>query len=509
MGEQDSKAEADPSRVGEHERAEAETETKLENLNKIKEKGIDPYPSKVGDRIPTQEALKKEGEKVSVAGRVMSIREHGKSIFADVLDETGKIQIYLKVDLLGEEKFADFKLIDVGDIIEAHGEVFKTQAGEISIKAEDYKILTKTLVPIPSSWYGLRDVEVRYRKRFLDLIVNKNSREILETRSRLISFLRRFMDENGFIEVETPILQLIPGGAAAKPFITHYNILDHDFYLRIAPELYLKRLTVGGLEKVYEIGRAFRNEGLSHMHNPEFTIFEFYWAYVDYEFLMEFTEKMVKEAIKEIKGTLQIEHQGKKIDFEKPFEKITFRELVLRDCGIDIDQFKDYESLKAEVEAKGIGLNLDEVKVWSKLVDELYKKVSREKIIEPIFVVDHPIELTPLAKKKEDDLTKAQRFQLVCGGGLELANAYTELNDPLDQQQRFKQQLEMKKAGWDETQDFDADFIEALKVGLPPTAGWGMGIERFVMLLCDQYSIKEVIAFPTLRPKGKEGETSQ
>ncbi|MDH4358701.1 MAG: lysine--tRNA ligase [Candidatus Berkelbacteria bacterium] len=488
-------------------KAEAETETKLENLNKLKEKGVNPYPSKVKDRILINEALKKEGERVSVAGRTVSIREHGKSLFADIYDESGKIQIYLKIDLLGEEKFNGFKLIDVGDIIEASGEVFKTQAGEISIKVEDYRLLAKTLAPIPSSWYGLRDVEVRYRKRFLDYIVNEKARDNLKTRSRLISFLRRFMDENDFIEVETPILQAIPGGAAAKPFVTHCNILDHDFYLRIAPELYLKRLTVGGFEKVYEIGRAFRNEGLSHMHNPEFTIFEFYWAYVDYEFLMEFTEKMVKEAVKEIKGSLQIEYQGKKIDFEKPFGKITFRDLVMQDCGIDIDQFKDFESLKNEILAKDIKIEtMNEVKVWSKLVDELYKKVSREKIIEPIFVVDHPVELTPLAKKKEDDPTKAQRFQLVTGGGLELVNAYTELNDPLDQEQRFKQQLEMKKAGWEETQDFDANFIEALKVGLPPTAGWGMGIERFVMLLTDQYSIKEVIAFPTLRPKNKEGE---
>lgn len=478
-----------------------ETEAKLDNLNKLKEKGVNPYPSKSEARILAEQAKQKEGESVWIAGRILSIREHGGSTFADVQDESGKIQIYLKEDLLNDA-YEDFKLVDVGDIIEAYGEIFTTKMGEKTLKVEKYKLLTKTLAPLPKSWYGLKDVEIRYRKRFLDFVVNEQAKSNIQVRSKLISFLRSFMDKNGFIEIETPILQSVAGGAAAKPFVTHYNILEHDFYLRIAPELFLKRLVVGGFEKVYEIGRAFRNEGLSHMHNPEFTIFEFYWAYSDYEKLMEFTEKMVVDAVKEIKGSLAIEYQEQKIDFTPPYERITFRDLILRDSGIDINELRDYEQLKRVVEEKEIKIEgLGEVKVWSKLVDELYKKVSRAKIIKPTFLIDHPIELTPLAKKKEDDPTKAQRFQLVIGGGFEVVNAYSELNDPLDQEERFKQQLEMKKAGWDETQDLDENFVEALKVGLPPTAGWGMGIERFVMILTNQYSIKEVIPFPTLKPE--------
>jgi lysyl-tRNA synthetase class 2 len=449
-----------------------------------------------------EKAKEKEGEKLWVAGRVTSIREHGGSTFADLADSSDKIQIYIKEDVVGAEAYADFKLVDVGDIVQAFGEVFTTKMGEKTVKAEEYNLLTKTLVPLPKSWYGLKDVELRYRKRYLDFVVNDEAKKIIKTRARLISFLRKFMDDNGFIEIETPILQSILGGASAKPFITHYNILDHDFYLRIAPELYLKKLVVGGFEKVYEIGRAFRNEGLSHMHNPEFTIFEFYWAYSDYEKLMEFTEKMVSETVKEIKGDLKISYQEQEIDFTPPYERITFRDLILRDCGIDIGQYKDFEGLKNKIAEKGIKLEtIDEAKVWPKLVDELYKKVSRPKIVKPIFLINHPVELIPLAKRVEDDPTKVQSFQLVCAGGFEIIKAYTELNDPLDQEQRFKEQLQLKKAGWDETQEMDESFVDALKVGLPPTAGWGMGIERFAMILTDQYSIKEVIPFPTLRPE--------
>ena len=480
----------------------SEAQAKLQNLESLKQKGVNPYLSKSENRTLAEEAKQKDGQKFWVAGRVTSIRGHGGSTFADLVDSSGKIQIYLKEDLVGAENYTDFKLVDVGDIIEVYGEIFTTKMGEKTLKVEKYKLLTKTLVPLPKSWFGLKDTELRYRKRYLDFVVNDEARKTILTRARLISYLRKFMDENGFIEIETPILQSILGGASAKPFITHYNILDHDFYLRIAPELFLKKLVVGGFEKVYEIGRAFRNEGLSHMHNPEFTIFEFYWAYSDYEKLMEFTEKMVSEAVKEIKGDLKIKYQDNEIDFTAPYDRITFRDLVLRDCGIDIDENKTFEGLKKEIEAKGIKLeNTGEAKVWPKLVDELYKKVSRPKIIKPIFLINHPVELMPLAKKVEEDPTKVQSFQLICGGGLEVVKAYTELNDPLDQEQRFKDQLEMKKAGWDETQDMDESFVDALKVGLPPTAGWGMGIERFAMILTDQYSIKEVIPFPTLRPE--------
>jgi len=309
------------------------------------------------------------------------------------------------------------------------------------------------------------------------------------------------MNKSGFVEVETPVLQMIPGGAAAKPFITHYNILKQDMYLRISPELYLRRMVVGGFEKVFEIGKNFRNEGLSHMHNPEFTMMEFYWAYQDYRGLMEFTQDLISTVIKNTKKSLEVEYQGDIINFAPPYRIVSFRDLVMTDCGIDIFKYPDFDSLKKEVNKKGIELDFKSITVWVKLVDELYKKVSRPKIVEPIFLVDHPIELTPLAKAHDNNPRIAQRFQLVCGKGIELINAYTELNDPLEQEKRFSEQVKMSKQGWDESAMMDQDFVEALKYGLPPTAGWGMGIERIAMLLTDNYSIKEVIPFPTLKNK--------
>jgi lysyl-tRNA synthetase class 2 len=315
----------------------------------------------------------------------------------------------------------------------------------------------------------------------------------------LIDSLRNFLKKQGFIEVETPILQSIPGGASAKPFVTHFNILKQDMYLRIAPELYLKRLVVGGFEKVFEIGRQFRNEGLSHMHNPEFTSLEFYWAYQDYESLMKFTEELISTAVKESSGSFKVNYQGDELNFAPPYPRITFDALIEKDCGINIYQYPDFEDLKKEVIKQKIDLNFKDIKVWPKLVDELYKKVSRPKIIQPIFVIDHPLVLVPLAKAKEDDPMKSQTFQLVCAGGIELLKAYTEQNDPKEQEERFKEQVKLSKAGWDESNMMDENFIEALKYGLPPTAGWGMGIERFAMILTNQYSIKEVIPFPTLK----------
>jgi len=309
------------------------------------------------------------------------------------------------------------------------------------------------------------------------------------------------MNKDGFIEIETPILQPIPGGAAAKPFITHYNILKQDMYLRIAPELYLKRLIVGGFEKVYEIGRNFRNEGLSHMHNPEFTMMEFYWAYKNYLDLMKFTEVLIETTVMQVKKTLKIRYQGNEINLAPPYPRITFDALIEKDCGINIYQYPNFKDLREQVLKKKIDLNFKEIKVWAKLVDELYKKVSRPKIIQPIFIVDHPLALIPLAKAKEDEPQKVQSFQLVLAGGIELVKAYTELNDPLEQERRLREQAKMRKAGYDESEMMDENFIESLKYGLPPTAGWGLGIERLVMLLTDQYSIKEVIPFPTLKNK--------
>jgi lysyl-tRNA synthetase, class II len=475
-----------------------EAATRKEKLQKIIDLGIDPYPAKSNKRTYIETALEKVGDKFWVAGRITSMRGHGKSTFADITDDSGKIQAYFKLDQIGEEKYAFLDLLDEGDIVEIFGEVFITKMGETTIKVEEFNLLSKSLLPAPSQWYGLKDVELRYRKRTLDFITNQNSREIIKTRSKTISVLRKQMEKEGFIEVETPILQPIPGGAAAKPFVTHYNILEHDFYLRIAPELYLKRLVSGGFEKVFEIGRTFRNEGLSHMHNPEFTMFEFYWAYKDYNDLMDFTQLLIPETIKEVTGSLKVKYQDTEIDFAPPYPRVTLRELILKDSDIDIDKFNDFESLKAEIEDKKINIDMTDITVWSKLVDELYKKVSRPKIIQPTFVTNQPIEIVPLAKA---DGKKAQMFQLVLGYGIELIKAYSELNNPIEQEERIREQMEMRKAGFEEGERLDKNYIESLSYGMPPTAGWGMGIDRFLMLLTNQYSIKEVIPFPTLRPE--------
>jgi len=478
-----------------------ESLSRLEKLEQIKKGGKSPYPSSVCKNLSIKDARSKKNKKVAVAGKLLSIRNHGKSTFMDLRDQSGSIQLYFKKDVLGDEKYDFINLLDSGDYIDASGEVFTTKAGEITIRVENFSLLSKTLLPIPDSWYGLKDVETRYRKRHLDMLINEQVRRTLETRSKIINNLRSFMNKSGFVEVETPVLQMIPGGAAAKPFITHYNILKQDMYLRISPELYLKRMVVGGFEKVFEIGKNFRNEGLSHMHNPEFTMMEFYWAYQDYRGLMEFTQDLISTVIKNTKKSLEVEYQGDIINFAPPYRIVSFRDLVMTDCGIDIFKYPDFDSLKKEVNKKGIELDFKSITVWVKLVDELYKKVSRPKIVEPIFLVDHPIELTPLAKAHDNNPRIAQRFQLVCGKGIELINAYTELNDPLEQEKRFSEQVKMSKQGWDESAMMDQDFVEALKYGLPPTAGWGMGIERIAMLLTDNYSIKEVIPFPTLKNK--------
>lgn len=478
-----------------------ETEARKDNLEKLKKQKVNPYPSAVEKAQTVKECLALMDKKVATAGRLESIRAHGKSTFADLGDASGSIQIFFKTDELEGDSYDLTKLLNTGDYIQVKGEVFTTKAGETTILVSEFKLLAKTLLPIPDQWYGLKDVETRYRQRYLDMLMNKKVRQNLITRSKITANLRDFMDSEGFIEVETPILQPIPGGTSAKPFATHYNILKQDMYLRIAPELYLKRMVVGGFEKVYEIGRNFRNEGLSHMHNPEFTMMEFYWAYQDYESIMEFTEKLMANIVEKTLGKTKISYQKNKINFEPPYTRITFDELIKKDCGIDIYKYPKFEDLKKEVEKKKIQLNWSDIKVWVKLVDELYKKVSRPKIVQPTFVIDHPLVLTPLAKAKDDEPEKAQRFQLVVGGGMEIINAYTELNDPQEQEDRFKDQVKMSKKGYEEAAMMDKDYIRALKYGLPPTAGWGMGIERLTMLLTDQYSIKEVIPFPTLKNK--------
>jgi len=479
----------------------SEREIRLEKLEQLKKLGINPYPQQVPDFTTVGETLKKnEGDTSAVVGRLAGIREHGKSTFFDLKDEDDKIQLYCKFDEVGEKPYGMLHLLDVGDFLWAEGEIFVTKAGEKSLKVKNYQLLAKSLLPIPEHWHGLSDVETRYRSRALDFKINEEARKLIQTRSQVVELIRHFFLRHSFMEVHTPVLQPIPGGAAAKPFITHYNTLEADFYLRVAPELYLKRLIAGGFNRVFEIGPSFRNEGLSHMHNPEFYSCEAYWAYQDYMGFLKVTQDLVQELVKKVHGSLKIKYQGQTIDFSGDFPVKKYADIVKEDTGIDLEENNTFAKLKAAVDKAGITFEGQKITVWSELVDELFKKVSRPNIVQPIFVIDHPIETTPLAKRGRDNPNIAERFQLVCCGGFELTNAYTELNDPIDQELRFREQMKLAESGWEEAQVLDENFIEALKFGMPPTTGWAIGIERIVMVLTDQHSIKEVIPFPTLRP---------
>ncbi len=476
--------------------------SRLNKLEEIKKLGIDPYPAKLqfSGRIQANEALKKLGKSVVVAGRLMAWREHGGSIFADLEDESGKIQLFFKKDVLGEKKFGFLELLDFGDFIEVKGKVFKTKAGEITIEVGDYNLLTKSIRPLPSKWHGLKDVEERYRQRYVDLILNEQVRKIFEIRSALITALRHFLDEAGFIEVETPILQPIYGGAAAKPFITHHNVLDTDLYLRISDELYLKRLIVGGFEKVYEVGKDFRNEGVDRAHNPEFTQLEFYWAFADYDDLMKFTEEMLSTVIKKVVGTIKIKFEGEEIDFTPPWKRISYQEAIFERTKIDINKENNEEKLLKAIKRGKINLNLEGAVGFGAVLDSLYKKTTRPNLKGPLFLTDRPTEFVSLAKRQEDDASKTASFQLLVRG-VELINAYNELNDPLDQAERWQESEKLGKKGLVEHEAFDEDYIRALEYGMPPTAGWGVGIDRLCCFLTNAPSLKEVILFPTLRPK--------
>ena len=482
------------------EQSRPEAEIRLGKLDQLKKLGINPYPSATSDHIVIEEVRrKKDGTKVATVGRLTSIRKHGKIAFLDLIHEDEKIQLFCSID--NKEVFELIDLLDTGDYVWTEGELFTTKAGELTIKLAKLTLLAKALLPIPELWNGLEDVETRYRQRALDFKTNPEARKIIETRAKIINTLRTFLERHGFIEITTPVLQPIPGGATAKPFITKYNVMDADFYLRVSDELYLKRLVVGGFERVFEIGPDFRNEGISHMHNPEFTMCEFYWAYQTHEGLMKITQDLIQEIVKVACGSLKIEYQSQKLDFSGDFAVKKYRDLIKDETGIDIGKEETFAKLDAAVKAKKIIFEGQKIKVWSELVDELFKKEVRPHIVAPTFVTDYPISTAPLAKKYEHDPETAQKFQLIVAGGFELVNAYSELNDPLDQEARFKEQAKMKEAGWDEAQMLDENYIEALKYGMPPTAGWGMGIDRMVMILTNQHSIKEVIPFPTLRPK--------
>jgi lysyl-tRNA synthetase class 2 len=470
---------------------------RLDKLGKIKSVS-NPYPQpNLKDKNTVAEAREMLDKKVILAGRIMSKRGQGKIMFADLHDRTGKIQLFFQQNVLGE-RIKDTKLLDLGDIITASGTVFKTQAGEITVNVESFQILSKNLRPLPEKWHGLKDVEERYRQRYVDLIVNPDVRKVFETRTKILTEMRRFLDDHGFMEVETPILQPIYGGASAKPFITHHNLLDMDMYLRISDELYLKRLIVGGLEKVYEVSRDFRNEGVSRFHNPEFTQIEFYWSYVDYEVLMQFTQELIQHVLKIVKGTTKISYQGTELDFGPDFQRVTFKDAILNVTGIDIDKIKTEEEFKAVIKETNLKVDLSDAIGLGAYFDALYKEHVRPTIIQPTYVMDYPSEMIALAKRKENDPTKIASFQLLACG-TEMLKAYNELNDPKDQADRWLEEQKLADKGSEIASQFDSDYIRALEYGMPPTAGWGMGIDRFTQFITDQPTIKDVILFPAMK----------
>ncbi len=474
----------------------------------LREMGINPYPPRSKRTHTAAEAKKlfeegklKEDQNVSLVGRVRFIRKMGKASFAHIEDGSGRIQIFLRINDLGEEKYNFFKkMVDVGDFIGVTGPIFRTKTGEITCKVLDLEILTKTLHPLPDKWHGLKDVEVRYRHRYVDLMMNEDVRQIFVTRAKLVRAIREYLDSNGFLEVETPILQPIYGGAAARPFITHHNQLHQDLYLRISFELYLKRLIVGGYERVYEIGRDFRNEGVSYKHNPEFTQVEFYEAYTDYRGVMKRAEEMIAYAAEKALGTLKIEYEGHEIDLTPPWRRLSLREAILEASGIDYDEYPTAESLGEAMREKG--LSVDPKASRAKLIDSLIGTFVEPNLIQPTFLVDYPVEMSPLAKRSPENPNVAERFEGFIGG-MEICNAFSELNDPDDQLERFKEQAKARAAGDEEATPIDEDFVLALRYGMPPTGGFGMGIDRLTMVMTGKPSIREVILFPHLRSKEK------
>ncbi len=466
---------------------------RLTKLAKLKKLGADPYPGTITRKQTIAKARSLQGRDVAVAGRVMGMRGHGKIGFWDITDGTGKIQIFYKSDKISD-------LIDLGDFVAVQGAVDKTKVGEVTVFAKNFQIISKAVRPLPGEWSGLKDIEERYRQRYVDLIVNPEVRDIFLTRSRVVTFLRAFLDSDGFIEVDTPVLQPIYGGAQAKPFVTHHNALDVDLYLRISDELYLKRLIVGGFDRVYEIGRDFRNEGIDRAHNPEFTMLEFYWAYADYEDLMKYTETMISSLVKELKGSYKVMFQGTELNFAAPWPRTSYRDVVLQYSGIDINESDDEKKLLAAVKAKKIKLDLTGVVGYGALLDTLYKATARPHLTGPMYLTDRPTAFVALAKRLPKDPTKTASFQLLVAGK-EMLNAYNELNDPEDQAARWHESEKLGAKGQTEHEAFDEDYIRALEYGMPPTAGWGLGIDRLVSILTDQPNIKDVILFPTLRPE--------
>ena len=473
-----------------------------EKLAKLQEMGRDPFVQSRYDRTNYSMDIKNnfeemEGKVVKIAGRIMSKRLQGKAGFIDIQDQEGRIQCYVRKDRIGEEEYDLFKTYDIGDIIGLEGEVFKTKKEEISVKANAVVLLSKSLQVLPEKYHGLKDQDIRYRQRYVDLIVNPEVKDAFLTRTKALKALRSFLDERGFLEVETPILNTIAGGANARPFVTHHNTLDIPMYLRIANELYLKRLIVGGFDKVYEMGRMFRNEGMDVNHNPEYTAMELYQAYADYEDMMKITEELISHMAEVATGSTVVNYQGTEIDFKPPWRRMTMIECVKEYTGVDFDTIETDEEALAIAREKGIeitpGMRRGEV------INAFFEEFGEDKLIQPTFITHHPVEVSPLAKRNAEDPRKTDRFEAFANKW-ELANAFSELNDPIDQKGRFMDQLRKKELGDDEACDMDEDFINALEVGLPPTGGLGIGIDRVMMLLTNSASIRDVILFPTMKP---------
>ncbi|AET65853.1 lysyl-tRNA synthetase (class II) [Desulfosporosinus orientis DSM 765] len=480
---------------------------RLDKLEMFRQADINPFADRYVRTHKTSEILDRfeelEGQEVSLAGRIMSKRDQGKVIFTHIQDIDGRLQIYIRMDDLGQAMFELISKFDVGDIIGVQGKVFRTKRGEISIHAKEVTLLSKAMRPLPEKFHGLTNVETRYRRRYLDLVMNPDVRKVFVTRSKIIRFMREFLEERDFLEVETPTLHTIPGGAAARPFITHHNALDIDLYLRIALELPLKRLIVGGLEKVFEIGRTFRNEGISIKHNPEFTMMELYQAYANYEDIMELTEEMIAHIVQRIHGTLEITYQGQALQFKTPWRRLPMLDGILEYSGVDFKDIATDEQALLVAKEKGLHVAADASR--GKIINEFFEAFVEPNLIQPTFIIGHPVEISPLAKRNAKQPEYTDRFEAFIFGR-ELANAFSELNDPIDQRQRFEAQVAERAKGDDEAHSMDEDFVQALEYGLPPTGGLGIGIDRLVMLLTDSASIRDVILFPTMRPRDESAQ---
>ncbi|MGE5676502.1 MAG: lysine--tRNA ligase [Pseudomonadota bacterium] len=479
-----------------------------DKLEALKEAGRNPFEILKYDQTHHSRDIKDkfdelEGKDVTIAGRLMSFRDMGKASFCDVQDRYGKVQTYIKQDEIGEEEYKVFKTYDIGDIVGIKGFVFKTRRGEISVHVKEITLLCKSLQPLPEKWHGLKDTEIRYRQRYVDLIVNEDVRDTFYKRTQIIKSIREFLDAKDYIEVDTPILATIASGAAARPFITHSNALDIDLYLRIATELYLKRLIVGGFERVYEMGKDFRNEGIDVRHNPEFTMIELYQAYADYNDMMELTENLVAYCAEKVLGTTKINYQGTELDLTPPWNRLTMTDAVKQFAGVDFKEVKSDEEARELAKKHHVE---DELKKKLKdctkgdILNAFFEAFAEEHLIQPTFILDYPVEISPLTKKKNDDPTMTERFEAFIYAR-EVANAYSELNDPIDQQERFEQQANDKELGDDEAYATDDDFVNSLMVGMPPTGGLGIGIDRIIMFLTNSYSIRDVILFPTMKPQ--------